>query len=301
VPGPAAVRVAVCANRVLPVLHDCLTALAAQLEDPADLVVVASGSDPALQPALAEAIAASAPGARLVREPRSGLSRARNRALAECADGDVLAYVDDDVVAPPGWLAALRAGWSAGGGDLVCLGGPVRLRFESPRPGWLGATLEPVLSGLDYGPQAADLDPAVRTVYGCNASFRCGALRAVGGFDPAFGHRAGRDFFSEEDEAERALHRAGGRIRYEPAAWVEHVIGAPRLRVRWFLERRFRYGATLGLRRARGRGTALRQALRSAGGAPLALARGDRAGAVERAVRAAENAGVLAAPLLARR
>ena len=300
-PGPAALRVAVCANRVLPGLHDCLAALAAQLEDPADLLVVASGPDPALEAALADAIAAAAPGARLVREPRSGLSRARNRALAECADEDVLAYVDDDVVAPPGWLAALRAGWSAGGEDLACLGGPVRVRFAAPRPAWLGPSLLPVLSGLDYGPEPADLDPAVRTVYGCNASFRCGPLRAIGGFDPAFGHRAGRDFFSEEDEAERALHRAGGRIRYEPAAWVDHVIGAARLRVRWFLERRFRYGATLGLRRARRRGPALRQALRSAAGAALSLARGDRAGAVERAVRAAENAGVLAAPLLARR
>jgi glycosyltransferase involved in cell wall biosynthesis len=261
---------------------------------------VASGGEAAVAAELEEAIAASAPGARLLREARSGLSRARNRALAECEDNVLLAFVDDDVLVGPGWLEALRAAWAAGDG-LACVGGPVRLRFVAPPPAWLRRPLLPLLSWLDYGPEAADLDPSIRTVYGCNVSFHSGALRAVGGFDPAFGHRAGRDFFSEEDEAERALHRAGRRVRYEPAAWVEHVIPPARLRVRWFVGRRFRYGMTLGARRARPRALALRQALRSGAGVPLALARGDRATAVERAVRAAENAGVLAAPVLARR
>ena len=132
-------------------------------------------------------------------------------------------------------------------------------------------------------------------------TFRAGALRVVGGFDPAWGHRGPRVWFSEEDEAQRALARAGGRIRYAAGAWVWHAIPPNHLRRGWFLRRRFRYGASLGARRARSRALALRQALSSAAGVPVAAAQGDERLAMERAVRAAENAGVLLAPVLARR
>src|SRR5689334_1541099 len=230
-------RVAVCTNRIVPVLRECLEALRGT-----DVLLVASGADSGLRTALA----AAASDARLLCEPRSGLSRARNRALAESDDDEVLAFVDDDVVVGPGWADALRAAWKAAGPDVVCIGGPIRLRFTAPPPGWLSDPLLPALCRLDYGAAAQDLDPSVRTVYGGNASFRCGALRAVGGFDPAFGHQGARAWFSEEDEVQRALVRAGGRVRYEPAAWVEHVIAPERLRPGWFAGRRFRYGATLG-------------------------------------------------------
>ena len=48
---------------------------------------------------------------RYVVEPRPGLSRARNRALAE-ADADIVAWLDDDEVADPGWIAWLRHGFA---------------------------------------------------------------------------------------------------------------------------------------------------------------------------------------------
>ena len=289
----ADLRVAVCTNRDLPVLRECLAALTAQ---GADVVVVASGPE---APASLEGVVAAA-GAALVREQREGLSRARNRALADCADEDVVAFVDDDVVVSPGWLAAVDAAWETAGDEVACVGGPIRLRFAAEEPAWLSGPLLPVLCHLDYGSSEQDIDPTVRTVYGGNVSFRCGPLRAVGGFDPGFGHRGPRAWFSEEDEAQRALARAGWRIRYAPAAWVEHVIPPERLRPAWFAARRFRYGATLGLRGARSRRLAARQALSSGIGAAVATARGDRRLAVERAVRAAENAGVLLARRVAR-
>jgi len=68
-----------------------------------------------------------------------------------------------------------------------------------------------------------------------------------------------------------------------------------------FLRRRFRYGATLGVRHARSPALAARQGASSAVGAPVAAARGDERLFMERALRAVENAGVLAGPLLARR
>jgi len=228
----------------------------------------------------------------LLEEPRAGLSRARNRALARCGEEDVLAFVDDDAVVCEGWYAALERRWGEAPAETACIGGPIRPRWPATGPPpWISDPILPALTLLDLGPEPLDLDPAVTTVYGANVSFRAGPLRQIGGFDPAFGHSGRRLFFSEEDEAQRALARIGLGVRYVPDAAVEHVIPAERLTRESFLRRRFAYGTTLGVRRARPRVLAARQALSSGAGALAAIGRWKLF--MERAVRAAENLGVL--------
>src|SRR5690242_9239107 len=46
------------------------------------------------------------------------------------ARGDLICFVDDDVVAPSGWLPALISGVSRNP-DAGCLGGAIRPRFET--------------------------------------------------------------------------------------------------------------------------------------------------------------------------
>jgi hypothetical protein len=168
-------------------------------------------------------------------------------------------------------------------------------------PPWFSDGIAHTLTLLDRGPGVRDLDPEVEAVYGANISFRLEPLREAGGFDPALGHSDGRVFFAEEDEAQRALVRLGYRVRYVPDAAVLHVIPADRLTRRSFVRRRFAFGASLGLRGGRGRGPAARQALVSGAGAAVAAASGRQALAMERAVRAAENLGVLYASTRPRR
>jgi len=140
-------------------------------------------------------------------------------------------------------------------------------------------------------------------VYGANISFRVEALRRIGGFDPSLGHGSeGREvFFAEEDEAQRALARLGYRIRYVPDASVWHVIPPERLTRGSFLRRRYAFGTALGMRRGRPAPVAARQALVSAAGAVAAAATGDGRRSMERAVRAAENAGVVYGSIRPRR
>jgi hypothetical protein len=69
------------------------------------------------------------------------------------------------------------------------------------------------------------------------------------------------------------------------------VIPASRLTRASFLRRRFAYGMALGVRRARPVSLAARQTLSSGAGAVTAVARQQLF--MERAVRAAENLGVL--------
>jgi GT2 family glycosyltransferase len=282
-------RVAVCTNRPAAAVADSLAALRGQVpEDSLALVLSGPGE-------------AAADGAVLLHEPAPGLSRARNRALFWAADADVLAFVDDDAVVEPGWFAALQRRWDEAPAEVACIGGPIRPRFAAPPPPWFSDGIAHVLTLLDRGPAVRDLDPSVEAVYGANISFRVEPLRQVGGFDPSLGHSGSRVFFGEEDEAQRALVRLGYGVRYVPDAAVEHVIPAERLERASFIRRRFWFGAALGRRGGRSRALAARQALSSTGGAAVAGASGRQALAMERAVRAAENLGVLAAPLVARR
>lgn len=292
------IRAVVCTNRPAAASADCLTALIAEQ---VEVIVVVSGGDAGVAQAYRDAIGVAPAELTILAEPRPGLARARNRALAHCGDQDVLAFVDDDAIVGDGWLAAMHAAWQRAPEPTACIGGPIRPRFAGERPRWLSDDLLVVLTALDYGPQPLELDPFVTTVYGANISFRVGPLRGVGGFDPAFGHVGRRTGFGEEDEAERALARAGYGVRYDPGPWVWHEVAADRLVRRAFLARRMAYGAVLGARGGRTRRRALRQALSSGVGAPLAAARGDERLAMERATRLAENVGVLLAPLAARR
>jgi hypothetical protein len=280
-------RVAVCTNRLPAEAAECLAALRCQVPEGA-LALVVSG----LPAADIEAHRAAFGDTVLV-EPREGLSLARNLALGWCEEDDALAFVDDDAVVAEGWYQALAGHWREAAEDVACIGGPIRPRWPFEPPSWVSPPILPVLTLLDLGPEPRELDPATTTVYGANISFRVAPLRMAGGFDPGFGHSGSRVFFSEEDEAQRALTRLGYRTRYVPDAVVSHVIPAERLSRRSFLRRRFAYGRSLGVRRARGRGLALRQALSSAMGALVAAARRRDALFMERAVRAAENAGVL--------
>ena len=290
-------RVAVCTNRLPAAVAEALDALREQAGDAA-LALVTSGLSGDQVAAHREAF-----GGTILSEPRPGLSRARNRALAWAAEAGagVLAFVDDDAVVDRGWWDSLRRRWDEAPDDVACIGGPIRPRYATEPPPWFSDGIAHTLTLLDRGGEVRDLDPDAEAVYGANIAFRVEPLRQAGGFDPALGHAGSRVFFAEEDEAQRALVRLGGRVRYVPDAGVRHVIPAERLTRASFVRRRFAFGAALGLRRGRPLGVAARQLLVSAAGALAAGAQGEQALAMERAVRAAENAGVLAAPLVKRR
>jgi GT2 family glycosyltransferase len=280
-------RVAVCTNRLPGAAAESLAALRSQVPSGA-LAVVTSGLSEGEVEAHRVAFEDT-----VLAEAREGLSLARNRALAWCEADDVLAFVDDDAVVEEGWYAALRRRWDEAGPEIACIGGPIRPRWPDGPPSWVSPPILPALTLLDYGDEPRDLDPTITNVYGANISFSVAPLRAAGGFDPGFGHSGRRVFFSEEDEAQRALAKLGYGTRYVPDAAVWHVIPEERLTRGSFVRRRFAYGRSLGVRRARTRRLALRQMLSSGAGTLVAAAQRRDALAMERAVRTAENAGVL--------
>jgi peptidoglycan/xylan/chitin deacetylase (PgdA/CDA1 family) len=219
-----------------------------------------------------------------------GAAQARNRALAACTS-DVLALVEDDVLVADGWLSALINAWEAAGDTVAVVGGPLRAPHA---PNWAGLPL------LDWGDEPLDIDLGRRTFHGGNASFRADSLRGAGGFWPARG--AARDWFSAEHHAQQVLGAGGWTGRYDPAAAVARLIATEDLRAAAVLRRRARYGARMtaagGDRTPPQAARAL--ALGAAGLIPAAVRR-DHGLALERAARAAENAGVLIGGQLAER
>jgi GT2 family glycosyltransferase len=138
-----------------------------------------------------------------------GLNVARNAAI-DAARADLLCFLDDDVAAWPGWLGALLSAAATHPGHAA-FGGPIRARLEGTNLHACGREPAPVTT-LDLGPHDRDAE----LVWGANLAVRRSAVERVGAFD------AGRSGPGDEEEWERRLRAAGGRILYVAAAGVDH-------------------------------------------------------------------------------
>lgn len=227
--------IAVCTRGRPLALARALASLALQSAPPAEVLVVDNGPEDGR----ARAVAGGRPGVRYVAEPIPGLDFARNRALAEAA-GEVVAFLDDDAVADPGWAAALAApfadprvgavtgrvgplGLSSAGGRLVEANGgygrgdrPLRLPRDAARP--------LPLFGPGGRPARAPLIAwAVSVGSGASLAVRRPLALALGGFDEALDLGPALPGGGDHDMLWRML-RAGHDVCYEPAAlaWHEH-------------------------------------------------------------------------------
>jgi glycosyltransferase involved in cell wall biosynthesis len=164
------------------------------------------------------------PDVRYVREDRAGLDWARNRAIAE-ARGEFIAYIDDDAIADPRWLAALIDAFDTP--EVMCVTGlvvPARLatpaqelfeRFgfsmsferqhfnlhmQSPRPGF-------PFKGF--------------TGTGCNSAFRRTIFDRIGLFDVCLDVGTPVPGGGDLDIFARVI-RAGYTLFYDPAPIMFH-------------------------------------------------------------------------------
>ncbi|MBV9734810.1 MAG: glycosyltransferase [Acidisphaera sp.] len=231
------ISAAICTYERYDSLGRGLAALARQTLPPRHYeVIVIDNSPEAATSARYRRVVRRPRGLRWFHLPEPGLARARNLAVQQ-ARAPLLAFIDDDAIAPPRWLAALLEGFAAFGEDVHMIGGPVRPRWATPRPAWLADGLLGYLSLIERGRRRRVLGPD-EWVAGTNVAYRLERLRAAGGFATALGRIGpGVLLSNEETELARRMAAAGGRTGWVPKAAVRHCIDAARLDRSWFRRR----------------------------------------------------------------
>jgi len=163
-------------------------------------------------------------GARVIRNAENrGYCAANTQGMA-AARGELIALLDNDAEAAPGWLAALVRACSKR--DNIGMAASKILMWEDPRridkAGHLifpdGQNRGRGTGALDRG--QFDREEEVLWPDGCAAIYRKKMLDGIGGLD--------EDFFAYGDDAELGLRAriAGWRCLYTPEAVVRHHRGA---------------------------------------------------------------------------
>jgi glycosyltransferase involved in cell wall biosynthesis len=226
--------VVVCTHNRPSDLARCLDALAA-LDEPAEVIVVDSASDPPC----AELVAGyepRIPGIVYLHEPEPGLSKARNRGLAR-ARAPIVAFVDDDAAPRREWSREMLAAFAADA-SIGCVGGACAPAFEpgAKRPPWLSDRLLQFAGITRFGDRPRDARSSAEWPFGANIAFRVSALghRA---FRESLGRHATTLLSGEESALVEQLRADGWRIWLEPRAVVDHSVGGERCRSAYYWRR----------------------------------------------------------------
>jgi succinoglycan biosynthesis protein ExoM len=166
-------------------------------------------------------------------EPERNISRARNRAIAN-ADGDLIAFIDDDEFPEPSWLLKLFDAYSAFSADGVL--GPVIPFYEGTPPQWL------VRSGLCVRPSFRTGARLENSKY-----MRTGNVllsrHILQGDEPPFDPRLGRSGGEDADFFDRML-RAGRSFVWCNEAVVYEEVPKERQRRSYHVRRALIRGVT---------------------------------------------------------
>jgi mycofactocin system glycosyltransferase len=211
--------------------HDRKEGLAVTLAAIDAAVAVTVVDDGSTDPAATEAVAAARPATTVIRRAgNGGPAMARNDGW-RAIDAEIVAFVDTDCSAGPGWIAPLAAHF---GDPAVAAVAPRVVAVPAPgAPRWLAA-YERERGALDLGRAAAPVGPRSRVPYVPSTALlvRRHVLATVGGFDERL--RTGEDV-----DLVWRLRRAGWQVRYDPSTVIGHPV---RPGVGPWLRQRFDYG-----------------------------------------------------------
>jgi glucosyl-dolichyl phosphate glucuronosyltransferase len=165
-------------------------------------------------------------------EPHQGKSYALNAGIRS-AQGDILAFTDDDVTVEATWLQNLTVSlhdshWAGTGGRIL-----PQQPFTAPP--WLSLNDRYALGPCVFFDLGLEVCELAEPPFGANMAFRKDLFEKYGGFRTDLGPRPDSEIRSEDSEFACRLLSEGERLRYEPSAVVYHAVPESRLQKAYFL------------------------------------------------------------------
>ena len=167
-----------------------------------------------------------------------GLLESRNRG-ARLATGDIVAFIDDDVVADRRWVEELVKMYKMG---AIAAGGKLMPLWIAKKPKWLPEEFYWLIGAthLVFPEKITE----VRNTFGSNLSFRRDIFLELGGFNTKMGGIKGSRMLQggETELCERMRRRYGKGVMYNPNAIVYHKIFENRTKISFLVKRAFWQG-----------------------------------------------------------
>ena len=185
---------------------------------------------------------------RILVSESGGLSNARNVG-AKNAEGEIVAFIDDDAVADKAWLENLVENYD--NPEVIGVGGLIKPSWESKRPVWFPEELDWIVGCSYKGLPTHKAE--VRNPIGCNMSFRKDVFEKVGYFRSDVGRFGKKLLGSEEPEFSiRAIEKISkSKIIYAPSAIVHHRVPKNRANLKYLWKRSFYEGVSKALIRSK--------------------------------------------------
>jgi len=179
-------------------------------------------------------------------EPIPGLLSGRHKGALE-AQGDILIFVDDDIIANKNWLSSIFETFQDSTVHLV--GGKCLPNYETEPPYWIeylwvnsknGKTCGD-FSLIDFGDEKKEIDAGF--VWGLNYAIRKKTLFDIGGFNPDTVPKKLQQFQGDgESGLSKKIQKAGLKTIYQPKALVYHFVPTDRMTFEYIYKRRYFQG-----------------------------------------------------------